>query len=179
MESKQLYTVDQRSDVDVVRNIVEMVTGVSILAKNRKRSVVEARMIYATLLREAGYSLTHIAETIKKDHTTIIHYIQSLKDLRETDIHMMRKYLRCRELFILEKQPVNLVDEIDYESECDRLKNTIEIMKAENYLLNEEIVQLKVADENRLRKIIKLIEENTPRGYELIVERKIRKMFDD
>jgi hypothetical protein len=30
-----------------------------------------------------------------------------------------------------------------------------------------------------LIKIFKLIEQNTPKGYELIVERKIRKMFDD
>lgn len=173
MESKQLSTVDQRNDVDVVRNIVEMVTGVSVLAKNRKRTVVESRMIYSSLLREAGYSLTYIAETLKKDHTTIIHYVQSLKDLRETDMHMMRKYLRCRELFLSEKQPVNLVDD------CDKLRTQIEIMKAENYLLNEELIQLKIADENRLIKIFKLIEENTPKGYELIVERKIRKMFDD
>lgn len=88
-------------------------------------------------------------------------------------MHMMRKYLRCRELFLSEKQPVNLVDD------CDKLRTQIEIMKAENYLLNEELIQLKIADENRLIKIFKLIEENTPKGYELIVERKIRKMFDD
>ncbi len=173
MELKQLSIEDQRSDVDVVRSIVEMVTGVSILTKNRKRFVVEARMIYSTLLREAGYSLPFIAETLKKDHTTIIHYIQSLKDLKETDIHMMRKYLRCRELFLSEKQPVNLVDD------CDKLRLEIEIVKAENYLLSEELNQFKISDENRLRKIMKLIDENTPKGYELIVERKIRKMFDD
>jgi hypothetical protein len=166
MELKQLSIEDQRTDVDVVRNIVEMVTGVSILAKNRKRFVVEARMIYSTLLREAGYSLPFIAETLDKDHTTIIHYVQSLKDLKETDMHTMRKYLRCRELFLSEKQPVNLVDD------CENLR-------AEIYLLKEEIAQLKIADESRLMKIIKLIEENTPVGHELIVERKIRKMFDD
>jgi hypothetical protein len=143
-----------------------MVTGVSILAKNRKRFVVEARMIYSTLLREAGYSLPFIAETLDKDHTTIIHYVQSLKDLKETDMHTMRKYLRCRELFLSEKQPVNLVDD------CENLR-------AEIYLLKEELAQLKIADESRLMKIIKLIEENTPVGHELIVERKIRKMFDD
>lgn len=175
MELKQLYTVEPRSDVDMARNIVEMVTGVSVLTKNRKRFVVEARMIYSTILREVGYSLPFIAETLDKDHTTIIHYIQSLKDLKETDVHIMRKYLRCRELFISEKQPVNLSEEID----CERLKMQLEIMKAENYLLNEELVRLKIADETRLIKIFKLIEENTPNGYELIMERKIRKMFDD
>ena len=175
MESKQSYI----EDVESVRKIVEMVTGGSVHAKNRKRTSVEARMIYATLLRDVGYSLKFIGDTLKKDHTTIIHYLRLLQDLKETDIHTTRKYLRCRELFVSKKQPVNLVDEIDYKIECDRLRTKIEIMKAENYMLNEELVQLKVTDENRLLKIFKLIEEHTPKGYELIVERKIRKMFDD
>jgi len=179
MESKQLSTEDQRSDIEVVRNIVEMVTGVNIHAKNRKRTIVEARMIYSAILREAGYSLPFIADTLKKDHTTIIHYLRLVKDLSETDNQVMRRYLRCRELFVLEKQPVNLVNPTDYKAEVDRLKTQIEIMKAENYLLNEELIQLKVSDANRLLKVFKLIEENTPKGHELIVERKIRKMFDD
>lgn len=179
MESKQLSTEDQRSDIEVVRNIVEMVTGVNIHAKNRKRTIVEARMIYSAILREAGYSLPFIADTLKKDHTTIIHYLRLVKDLSETDNQVMRRYLRCRELFVLEKQPVNLVNPTDYKAEVDRLKTQIEIMKAENYLLNEELIQLKVSDTNRLLKVFKLIEENTPKGHELIVERKIRKMFDD
>ena len=179
MKSKQLSTVDQRSDIEVVRNIVEMVTGVNIHAKSRKRTIVEARMVYSAILREAGYSLPFIADTLKKDHTTIIHYLRLVKDLSETDNQVMRRYLRCRELFILEKQPVNLVNPTDYKSEVERLKTRIEIMKAENYMLNEELIQLKVSDGNRLLKIFKLIEENTPKGYELIVERKIRKMLDD
>lgn len=179
MESKQLSTVDQRSDVEIIRSIVEMVSGMDVHAKNRKRAVVEARMVYAAILKEAGYSLTYIADTINKDHTTIIHYLKSIRDLSETDNQVRRRYLRCRELFFLEKQPVNLDEPIDYESEIERLKTRIEIMKAENYMLNEELIQLKVSDGNRLLKIFKLIEENTPKGYELIVERKIRKMFDD
>jgi hypothetical protein len=175
MESKQSYT----EDVEVVRKIVEMVTGGDIQAKNRKRTSVEARMIYATLLRDVGYSLKFIGDTLKKDHTTIVHYLRLFRNLRETDMHVTRKYLRCRELFVSKKQPVNLEDAIDYKVECDRLKTKIEILKAENYMVNEELNYLKVSDEHRLLKIFKVIEENTPKGYEPIVERKIRRMFDE
>jgi Bacterial dnaA protein helix-turn-helix len=178
MELKQSSTVDQRSDVYIVRKIVEMVTGTSIMAKDRKRNTVESRMIYATLLREQGYALTYIGDTLGKDHTTILHYLRSLKALTDTDVNTMRKYLRCRELYLIEKQPVNLTQNIDYKTECAKLTTQIDIAKAENYLLTEEIAKLKKSEESRLLKLFKLIEENTPKGNELIVERKIRKMFD-
>lgn len=172
MESKQSYTEDPTNDVNTVRKIVEGVTGVSIFEKNRKRFVVEARVIYSTLLREAGYSFPFIADTLNKDHTTIIHYIKLSKDLKETDRQMKRKLFKCKELFISEKQPVILSEVVDYQDELDKLNMRIELM-------NDELFELKNSDRLRLSKIIKLISENTPKGYELIVERKLIKLFDE
>ena len=77
MESNQLYIEDPKNEVEIVRKIVEQVTGVNIFEKNRKRFVVEARAIYSTLLRDVGYSFPFIAETLGKDHTTIIHYMRN------------------------------------------------------------------------------------------------------
>ena len=172
MESKQLYTEDPKNDVEIVRRIVEKVTGINLLEKNRKRFVVEARAIYSAILREAGYSFPFIAETLGKDHTTIIHYMKLAEDLKNTDRQMKRKLYRCRELFISEKQPVILSEITDYEDELEKIKMRIELM-------NDELFQLKNSDKIRLSKIIKLIQENTPKGHELIVERKIRQLFDE
>ncbi len=172
MESKQLYTEDPKNDVDNVKRIVEEVTGVNLLEKSRRRFVVEARAIYSTLLRDAGYSFPFIADTLGKDHTTIIHYMKLADDLKNTDRQMKRKLYRCRELFISEKQPVILSNITDYEDELEKLKMRIELM-------NDELYQLKNSDSIRLSKIIKIIKENTPRGHELIVERKIRQLFDE
>lgn len=172
MESKQLYTEDPKNDVDTVKRIVEEVTGINLLEKSRRRFVVEARAIYSTILRDSGYSFPFIAETLGKDHTTIIHYMKLADDLKKTDRQMKRKLYKCRELFISEKQPVILSELTDHEDELEKLKMKIE-------LLNDELFQLKNSDKLRLGKIIKLIQENTPKGHELIVERKIRKLFDE
>lgn len=172
MESKQLSTEDPRNDVEIVRRIVEQVTGANLLQNSRKRAIVEARVIYATLLRDAGHSFPFIADTLGKDHTTIIHYMKLSKNLKETDRQMKKRLYKCRELFISEKQPVILSELTDYEDELEKLKMKIELM-------NDELVQLKNSDKLRLGKIFKLITDNTPKGYELIVERKIRMLFND
>jgi hypothetical protein len=172
MESNQLYIEDPKNEVEIVRKIVEQVTGVNIFEKNRKRFVVEARAIYSTLLRDVGYSFPFIAETLGKDHTTIIHYMKLSSNLKSTDSQMKRKLYRCKELFISQKQPVILSEAIDYEDELEKLRMKMELM-------NDELFELKNSDRVRLAKIIKLISENTPKGHELIVERKLIKLFDE
>lgn len=160
-----------------------MVMGIDIFTKNRKRYVVESRMVFTSILRDMGYSLKEIGRTLKKDHTTIIHYERKLKNLLDVDKSLLKKYLKCRELLTLKEQPVNLLSESDLVSEVYRLNNLVEILEKEKDIISEEkkelINQMKVDESKRLLKVFKLIEQNTPKGHELIVERKIRKMFDD
>lgn len=187
MGLKQFYFMDlnlnKMTEVESARKIVEMVMGVDIFAKNRKRYVVESRMIFASILRDMGYSLKEIGRTLKKDHTTIIHYVRKLKGLLDVDKSLLKKYLKCRELLTLKEQPVNLESEVDLLGEVYRLNNLVEILEKEKAILADEkkelANQLKVDDGKRLIKVFKLIEQHTPKGYELIVERKLRKMFDD
>lgn len=175
--------MEQRNDFEFVHQVVEMVTGYKIFATNRKRKTVESRMLFSLLMIELGYPLTHVGEYLGKDHTTIIHYKRVMRNLLDTDTLMLRRYLKCKEIIVSEKQPLILISDTDYKTETQRLQSKIEILKAENYLLNEEknelIRQINVAEERRFVKIFNLIADNTPIGHELIVERKIRKMFDD
>jgi hypothetical protein len=177
MESKQLYLegLNLSNDVDLARKAVEMITGSDIFASNRKRSVVESRMIFSSMLRDMGYSLVTIGNVLKKDHTTIIHYLRKIKELIEVDGSLLKKYLKCRQIIILKEQPVNLIDDISI------LKGEIEMLKLQNFLLTEEknemIKQCTVDDSKRLSRIFKLIEQNTPLGYENIMERKLIRLF--
>ena len=178
MESKQQYfTVPKKpNEQEHAQRVVEMVMGVRVGDNNRKRQVVEARMMFSSMLREMGYSLKDIGGVLKKDHTTIIHYLRKLKELTEVDRSLFKKYLRCRDLLMINEDPVNL------EEENERLRKQVELLKMENYLLSEEkgeLIKQLSSDDKRLQKIFKLIEENTQHGYEGIVERKIKKMFDD
>jgi len=98
------------NDFELVRKSVEMVMGVDIFTKNRKRMVVESRMMYGLIMRELGYSLNQIGDYLKKDHTTIIHYQKTMNNLIDTDVNVLKTYLRCKELIDSQKQPVNLSD---------------------------------------------------------------------
>lgn len=54
--------------------------------KRRFHDVVKIRMIFAYVARAMGHSTTSIGHYLKKDHTTIVHYSQTLADLLETNL---------------------------------------------------------------------------------------------
>ena len=161
-----------------VKQIVELVTRVKITVNNRKREVIDARMIYAKILRERGASLASIGMTINKDHTTIIHYIRTMDDLLVTDREVLRKYIKSKELLLLDEQELNLLDENDTLSELSRLKETVDVLEKKNTLLQDENERLN-REMERFRGILKIIDASTPIGQEKIVERKIKRMLDE
>lgn len=63
------------------------VTVPQILSRIRKREVVEARHIFCTIMKkEFDYSLKSIGEMVSgRDHTTVIHSINTVKDRCETE----------------------------------------------------------------------------------------------
>lgn len=63
------------------------VTVESIISKSRKKEVSEARHIYCTIMKsEFDYALKTIGETINnRDHTTVIHSINTVKDRCDTE----------------------------------------------------------------------------------------------
>jgi hypothetical protein len=161
-----------------VKQIVELVTGVKIIENNRKREVIDARMIYAKILRERGASLVSIGMTINKDHTTIIHYLRTMDSLLITDREVIRKYIKSKELLLLDEQDLNLLNGNDTVSELSRLKETLEISEKKVKLLQDENEKLN-REMERFRGILKIIDEATPMGQEKIVERKIKRMLDE
>lgn len=82
-----------------LRDIIEEVFGLDIMLKNRSRKRVDARIIYAKILRENGYSFPQIGDLLAKDHSTIIHYCS----LFDTTIHyipeLKKKYKMCSDIF--------------------------------------------------------------------------------
>ena len=166
----------EMNDFELVRKSVEIVMGIDIFTNNRKRTVVESRMMYGLIMRELGHSLNQIGNYLKKDHTTIIHYQRTMNNLIDTDVNVLKTYIRCKELIDSQKQPVNLSDP---KHELLKFRIKLDKLRAENMVLSAQLDEIKVSDHGRVAKILKLIEDNTPLGHELIVERKIRKMFDE
>lgn len=62
MESKQSYSTDpnKMNEIEHAKKVVEMVMGIDVITKHRKRDEVEGRMVLASILREMGHSLKQI-----------------------------------------------------------------------------------------------------------------------
>ena len=182
MESTQKFIEEKKSDADVLKEIVEMVMDAKLMANNRKRCVVEARMVYSNILREYSYSLSKIGISLGKDHTTIIHYVSELRKLLDTDNELFKKYNKCREMFMQEKDPMISTEKNNVTAQLYRLSLRFDELKQENKDLLQQINNLKKESKprnKRLDRIFKVIEDSTPIGNEFIIERKIIKMFDE
>lgn len=100
MELKQKYTKDEQLiKARELRTVVENIFGVNILDKSRSREIVDARIIYAKILRNNGFSLHFIGNVLAKDHSTIVHYCYEADDLIKFVPEIKKKYAICRDRF--------------------------------------------------------------------------------
>lgn len=86
----------------------------------RKRELVELRNIYCYLAKQMGYTLYVIGRSLgNRDHTTIIHNINSFKNLIEQNDLFREKYNTILKLIKsdYESPVVENVDQVQYESE--------------------------------------------------------------
>jgi DNA-binding transcriptional MerR regulator len=86
-----------------ILNTIQKVTGVDLTTKTRKYEFIEARMIYYKLLRDRGYSLQEIGDTLDKNHATVLHAINVFEDIIEYDKDLMEKYSEAIQLLAGEK----------------------------------------------------------------------------
>lgn len=86
-----------------ILNTIQKVTGVDITTKTRKYEFIEARMIYYKLLRDRGYSLQEIGDTLDKNHATVLHAINVFEDIIEYDKDLVEKYSAAIQLLAGEK----------------------------------------------------------------------------
>jgi hypothetical protein len=133
MESKQNSFMEERKKIENIRNIVEMVTGERILSVTRYRGEVEARMIYASILKDMGIHTGSIALSMKKSRYSADYYLSKINDLLELDSKFRSLYLKCKEMVVMNKfkdEPVNsynIVGRLVQENEA--LKQEIRLLK--------------------------------------------------
>lgn len=161
-----------------LKKIINHKFGLDINVDTRKRDFVNARLVYAKILRERGYTFEAIARSINKDHATIIYYVRCAMHIFMQDRFLEKKYSECRGLFFGTIDPTASVSNEEMLAErVSTLMEQVNKLTAENELLNYEIDE-KVKRFKRINKIINLIEERTHYGKEELVERKVREMFN-
>jgi hypothetical protein len=191
MESKLKYTeeldieatlkqaVDSRKDdmfhddSKAIKSIVNNVCNINIENASRKRELVEGRIIYAKLMRSAGYPVVKIGKSIKKDHATILHYSKIFDFLLKTVRPFRMNYERCSSLFFNNLDTVRQDDFVDYKAEYMLYKEENERMKS----VVEKAEELQDRY-NRVKDIVELIIERTPIGKEDIVHKKVNAILN-
>jgi len=160
--------------MEKLKEIVSQVFGTDINIKTRKRNNVEARMIFARILREDGNTFESIGKAINKDHSTIVYYVNQASNLIKQSIELSDKHLECKSCYI------NNLDVVLPQMKYDELKSeVVELKFLCNRLATERNEIIKVQEKyNRIKKIINLVAERTHVGKEEFIERKINEMFN-
>lgn len=165
-------------DMLQLKKIINQKFGVDINTNTRKRDFVNARLVYAKILRERGYTFESIARSINRDHATIIYYVRCAMHIFMQDKFLEKKYVECKELLFGSIDPTTIVsNEQVIPEDFSNLMSQINSLTAENDTLKYEIDE-RVKRFKRINRIINLIEERTHYGKEELVERKIREMFN-
>jgi len=173
MESK-LKSIKEKNmnstyEMDVLRTIVSEAFKVEIVKKTNKREAVNARKIFSKILSDRGYTRSEIGRYLKKDHSSIVHYMYDVDDMIKYTDGMAEKYIHCKNTF------GNVVTEtIDEEN-----KNIVSLkVRIDELLLDRERLNKKIEKYERIKNIIDMIDYRTPIGKEFLVYKKINLMFN-
>lgn len=164
------------TNFEVARTIdfMESFFGFSLSDKRRNKEIVEARMMYAKIMRRyTKLSLTGIGKAIGKDHATIIHYLNNFSWFKKADSAFSVKFDLLTEMY--DEFRATWLEDTKYED--DRkvffLEKTVAKLKEQKERYEKYIKKIE-----RIDSIVQLIEQRTPRGEEDYVEGKINRMFN-
>jgi len=148
--------------------------GFDISVKSRKRNIVEARMMYAKLMKVyTNMSLTDIGLLINKDHATIIHYLKNFRYIKKQDREFSNKYDILSEVYEDFRKSWFDLERFDDKKRIQILESSLK-----SALDKKEVYENYIKKIKRIDSIVQLIEERTPRGEEEYVESKINRMFN-
>ena len=120
--------------IDLVTDVCD-VNRKELKGSIRVRQIVDARRIYAVLCREFfGFSLKMIGNFIKKDHATILYYINQHKGLAQTDSLYRHNYNVCA--YALENCIKNLPDDGSY---IDAVIAENKLLRTQNQMLEQKL----------------------------------------
>ena len=156
-------TKEMNELVDIIKSVFE----VDIRNKSGKREYVDARYVFVKIMTDRGYAVTLLSDYLKKHHTTVIYYRNSACDLMQTNEMFLRKYMMCRDKFLLDK------------SGSIRMSNKEELIsRIDALILDNKNLEKRYDRYKRLENIIELIDSRTPRGKESFILKKINLMLN-
>ena len=159
----------KENKMDILKTIISMRMDVDIMRKSRQREIISGRKVFAKILTEQGFTRVEIGKYLRKDHSTIVHYIADVDHMIKYTEGMSEKYLTCRRLFA-----ESIGEKIDDRGTLvGRLKTRIDELNVELERLKRKVDMYK-----RLDAVVRLIDSRTPNDKEDFILIKINSMFN-
>lgn len=156
-------------EMDILSTIIKDVMGVEIVKRTNKREAVNGRKLFSKILSDRGYTRSEIGRYLKKDHSTIVHYMYDVDDMIKHTDGMADRYLACKNYFN------NSVSETTNEEN----KSIISLkLRIDELLLDREKLKDKLNRYDRIREIVDFLDYHVPKGKEFFILKQIRIMFN-
>lgn len=166
---KNNTTTNSQYEMDILTTIIKDVMGAEIVKRSNKREAVNGRKLFSKILSDRGYTRSEIGRYLKKDHSTIVHYMYDVDAMIKYTDGMADRYLTCKNYFN------NSVTETTDEEN----KTIIGLkLRIDELLLDREKLKGKLDINYRLKEIVDVLDYYTPKGKEAFILRKIRLMFN-
>jgi hypothetical protein len=167
--------------MDNLKRIIDYVFKIDISIKTRKREYVNARMVFSKILKDNGYGVTMISKYLKKDHTSIIHYVESVNSVLRFDESLMGKYMQAKDMYLNNKSLPNPKEKevkLTQKEKIQQIRISVLNDEIDNLILEKRKLMVISRKHKRLSEIINFIDKQTPHGKEDFILRKISTMFN-
>lgn len=155
--------------MDVLRTIVNEKFNVEITKRTNKRDAVTARKIFSKILIDKGYTRSEVGKYLKKDHSSIVYYMNDVHWLIKYSPEIEEMYLQCKEDF----------SNVTGSTKDEERKSVVSLkVRIDELLLEREQLEQKINRYERIKKIIELVDVRTPIGKEYFIYKKINLMYN-
>lgn len=155
--------------MEALSQIVNREFEANIFNHSKKQNNVNARKVFCKILSDIGFSSDDICGFLKRDYGVYMYYMGDVENLLKHKPDVKQKYLESKELFFLNIK-VFVQDQYEYVP-----SRSIKM----GYSVWDRSSLEKVEDKyDRIRKIIELVDINTPLGEEHLVFDKLVQVFE-
>jgi hypothetical protein len=114
--------------IELIKEIIEQD---GLAQKNRKREIVHRRIYLFRKLREDGHTLKGIGSLFNMNHATILHGLNTYKNLVETNDKLFLHDIEYYNLLLSLERP-----ELDLRKEIKEAKNLVDLRKIQARIKN-------------------------------------------
>jgi len=115
--------------IELIKEIIEQD---GLAKKNRKREIVHRRIYLFRKLREDGHTLKGIGSLFNMNHATILHGLNTYKNLVETNDKLFLHDIEYYKLLLSLERP-----ELDLRKEIKEAKNLKDLRKIQSRIKNK------------------------------------------